>query len=272
MLPLIGALAGGAIGGGALLPIALGSGLGSFIETGDLGRGIMTGIGAAATGGMYSNLAGAGPLAQYAPFIRTAGGALGAASMNPEEEEKLRLRSRNKTLNVQPYRRTPRGLTSRPLSSNIKGFQEGGIASIGINDKDAIVGAIRALRKQVDKETAIKALSEFVARFGRDALVDLAEKVQKNMVAKTDRPSEGMLRGAGDGMSDMIPANLEGEEDILLSQNEYIVPADVVSGLGNGSSDAGAEVLDDMSDKVRMARTGTTKQAPEINAMRMVPA
>ena len=82
----------------------------------------------------------------------------------------------------------------------------------------------------------------------------------------------GMVRGAGDGMSDMIPANLEGEEDILLSQNEYIVPADVVSGLGNGSSDAGAEVLDNMSDKVRMARTGTTKQAPEINAMRMVPA
>ena len=52
MLPLIGAVAGGAIGGGALLPIALGSGLGSFIETGDLVRGIMTGIGAAATGGM----------------------------------------------------------------------------------------------------------------------------------------------------------------------------------------------------------------------------
>ena len=69
----------------------------------------------------------------------------------------------------------------------------------------------------------------------------------------------------------MIPANLEGQEDILLSQNEYIVPADVVSGLGNGSSDAGAEVLDSMSDKVRTARTGTTKQAPEINASQMVP-
>jgi hypothetical protein len=72
-------------------------------------------------------------------------------------------------------------------------------------------------------------------------------------------------------MSDMIPANLEGQEDILLSQNEYIVPADVVSGLGNGSSDAGAKVLDSMSDKVRTARTGTTKQAPEIDASQMVP-
>jgi hypothetical protein len=271
MLPLIGALAGGAIGGGALLPIALGSGLGSFAETGDLGRGIMTGIGAAATGGMYGNFAGSGPLAQFAPFIKTAGGALGAAAMNPEEEEELRLRSRNKTLNVQPYTRTPRGLTSRPVSTNIKGYEEGGIASIGKNDKQVIIDAVRALRKQVDKETAIKALSEFVARFDREALIDLAQKVQKNMVARTDRPSEGMLRGAGDGMSDMIPANLEGQEDILLSQNEYIVPADVVSGLGNGSSDAGAEVLDSMSDKVRTARTGTTKQAPEINASQMVP-
>jgi len=272
MLPLIGALAGGAIGGGALLPIAVGSGLGSFIETGDLGRGIMTGIGAAATGGMYGKLAGAGSLAQYAPYIQTAGAGLGAMAMNPEEEEKLRLRSRAKTLNVQHYRRTARGLTSRPASTNIKGFQEGGIASVGKNDKQIIIEAIRALRKQVDRETAIKALSEFVARFDREALIDLAQKVQNNMVAQTDRPSEGMLRGAGDGMSDMIPANLEGQEDILLSQNEYIVPADVVSGLGNGSSDAGAEVLDDMSDNVRMARTGTTKQAPQINATKMVPA
>ena len=58
----------------------------------------------------------------------------------------------------------------------------------------------------------------------------------------------------------------------MLSQNEYIVPADVVSGLGNGSSDAGSEVLDDMSDRVRMARTGTTKQAPQIDASKMMPA
>ena len=271
MLPLIGAALGGAVGGGALLPIALGSGIGSFFETGDLGKGIMTGIGAAATGGLYGGMASSGPLAAYAPFIKTAGGALGAAAMNPEEEE-LRLRSRNKTLNVQPYRRTARGLTSRPRRTTVKGYQEGGIAAIGKNDKQVIVDAFRALRRQVDKETAIKALSLFVARFDRDSLIDLAEKVQKNMVARTDRPSEGMLRGAGDGMSDMIPANLEGQEDILLSQNEYIVPADVVSGLGNGSSDAGSEVLDDMSDRVRMARTGTTKQAPQIDVSKMMPA
>ena len=171
-----------------------------------------------------------------------------------------------------PFLSTARGLTSRPRRTTVKGYQEGGIAAIGKNDKQVIVDAIRALRRQVDKETAIKALSLFVARFDRDSLIDLAEKVQKNMVARTDRPSEGMLSGAGDGMSDMIPANLEGQEDILLSQNKYIVPADVVSGLGNGSSDAGSEVLDEMSDRVRMARTGTTKQAPQIDASKMMPA
>ena len=72
-------------------------------------------------------------------------------------------------------------------------------------------------------------------------------------------------------MEDMVPANLDGQEDILLSRDEYIVAGDVVSGLGNGSSEAGGEVLDNMSDKVRLARTGTTKQAPEIDASEMVP-
>jgi hypothetical protein len=72
-------------------------------------------------------------------------------------------------------------------------------------------------------------------------------------------------------MDDMVPANVEGEEDVLLADNEYIVPADVVSGLGNGSSDAGARELDRMLERVRMARTGTPEQAPQIDTREMLP-
>jgi hypothetical protein len=57
-----------------------------------------------------------------------------------------------------------------------------------------------------------------------------------------------------------------------LSDGEFVIPADVVSHLGNGSSDAGAKRLYEMMDKIRMARTGTKKQGKEINPERYMPA
>jgi hypothetical protein len=80
----------------------------------------------------------------------------------------------------------------------------------------------------------------------------------------------GML--LGDGMSDDVPANIDGEQEAALSQGEFVVPADVVSHLGNGSSDAGSKKLYAMMDKVRMARTGNKKQGKQINPERYMPA
>ena len=76
----------------------------------------------------------------------------------------------------------------------------------------------------------------------------------------------------GDGVSDEIPASIGGDQPVLLSENEFVIPADVVSGLGNGSSDAGAEKLYSMMDRVRKARTGSEKMGREINAERLMPA
>jgi hypothetical protein len=76
----------------------------------------------------------------------------------------------------------------------------------------------------------------------------------------------------GDGMSDEIEATIEGEQEARLSDGEFVIPADVVSHLGNGSSDAGAKRLYEMMDKIRMARTGTKKQGKEINPERYMPA
>ena len=58
----------------------------------------------------------------------------------------------------------------------------------------------------------------------------------------------------------------------LLSDGEFIVPADVVSGLGNGSTDAGSQRLYDMMDRVRELRTGMTEQPDYIAAEEMMPA
>lgn len=81
-----------------------------------------------------------------------------------------------------------------------------------------------------------------------------------------------MLKGPGDGMSDSIPAVIAGKQPARLANDEFVVPADVVSHLGNGSSDAGAKQLYKMMDKVRAARTGKKSQAKQINPDKYVPA
>jgi len=81
-----------------------------------------------------------------------------------------------------------------------------------------------------------------------------------------------MLKGPGDGMSDSIPATIANKRPARLADNEFVVPADVVSHIGNGSSDAGAKKLYAMMDKVRKARTGKKKQAPAINSDKYMPA
>jgi hypothetical protein len=80
-----------------------------------------------------------------------------------------------------------------------------------------------------------------------------------------------MLKGPGDGMSDSIPASIGGKRPARLATEEFVVPADVVSHLGNGSSDAGAKQLYAMMDKVRKARTGRKSQGKEIDPRKYMP-
>jgi len=79
------------------------------------------------------------------------------------------------------------------------------------------------------------------------------------------------LSGSMDGMADTIPASIDGRDPAALSGGEFVIPADIVSGMGNGNSDAGAKSLYAMMDKVRQARTGMKKQPPAINPNQMFP-
>jgi hypothetical protein len=83
-----------------------------------------------------------------------------------------------------------------------------------------------------------------------------------------------LLDGPGDGMSDDIPAVIRGKgvQRAALADGEFVIPADVVSHLGNGSTKAGAKKLYDMMARVRQARTGKTKQAPAVKTGRLLPA
>lgn len=81
-----------------------------------------------------------------------------------------------------------------------------------------------------------------------------------------------MLKGPGDGMSDSIPGVIGGRQPARLADGEFVVPADVVSHIGNGSTDAGAKQLYAMMDKVRKARTGRKAQGKQINPRKYMPA
>jgi hypothetical protein len=157
---------------------------------------------------------------------------------------------------------------------------EGGIVDVlmrgepqamsGMNEKEVVAEAIRAIKGESASPEV--ALAAFLSSYGEDALRDLVDKVESGEMDDTVERSEGKMSGPGDGMDDLIPANIEGDQDVLLSDGEFVVPADVVSGLGNGSSDAGARALDEMMQRVRSARNGSPEQPPQVPQEEVMPA
>ena len=80
------------------------------------------------------------------------------------------------------------------------------------------------------------------------------------------------LGGTTDGMADTIPARIDNNQEARLSDGEFVVPADVVSHLGNGNSSAGAKNLHGMMDRVRHARTGNKQQGKQIDPNKFMPS
>jgi hypothetical protein len=144
-----------------------------------------------------------------------------------------------------------------------------------LNDKELITAATMAIKGLLpDKESAL-ALGAFLKRNGEDKLNSLIEDVLSGKAETFAGQEKGKVRGPGDGQDDMVPAKLGNfagpDQDVLLSDGEYIIPADAVSGLGNGSTDAGANVLDNMVRDVRNARTGKTDSPNQLDPADIVP-
>ena len=130
---------------------------------------------------------------------------------------------------------------------------------------DEAISAIRG--EHPNPEVAIQA---FVQEYGENALDVLVTQVQQEeMLEQMGRnqdmlvEGDGMIEGMGKGSDDMVQATLEGEQDVLLSDGEFVLPADVVSGIGDGSSKAGEAELMALIDRVRTRRTGT-KEPPNM--------
>jgi hypothetical protein len=139
--------------------------------------------------------------------------------------------------------------------------------------QQAAIVAKKEERKRRFEELFGRTLGAMPARSG--GLMKLAGGGMTYMEAGGTTGPTGAPRdvtGTGDGMSDSVPASIEGVQEARLADGEFVIPADVVADIGNGSSDAGSKKLYDMMDRIRKARHGTTEQPPEIQAERLMPA
>ena len=130
-------------------------------------------------------------------------------------------------------------------------------------------GGIRDLYGTPDNQPTI---SPGLSGFGLGRLNNLAGEQAMTQAQTLGYARGGYLDGQGDGMSDSIPATIEGKQPARLADGEFVIPADVVSHIGNGSSKAGSKRLYAMLDKVRHARTGNKKQGKQINPAKYMPA
>jgi hypothetical protein len=137
--------------------------------------------------------------------------------------------------------------------------------------QDSFTAALTRLNSR-QKKANIKGLPALKAAM--QPLGNIEEAAKGGVMSSLGGYSDGgrMLKGPGDGMSDSIPASIANKQPARLADGEFVVPADVVSHLGNGSTDAGARKLYAMMDKIRKARTGKKKQAPAVKADRYMPA
>ena len=127
-----------------------------------------------------------------------------------------------------------------------------------------------AILGELPPEESEAIINMFIDSFGQDAFSSLRDSVLEQVVPSSQK--EGKITGVGGGMDDLVGGMIGSQQPVAVSPGEYIVPADVVSGLGDGSTDSGVQELDGMLDRVRVERTNTTKQPAPLRRGGVLPA
>jgi len=151
-----------------------------------------------------------------------------------------------------------------------KGFAEGGETEMSADQGSRIIDlTIAAVMGQLPEDQAESVINRFVDEFGSEAFAILRRQVLQGNVPGAQ--TEGKINGNGGGMDDKVPGMIGDQQPVAVSPGEFIVPADVVSGLGDGSTDAGVEELHGMMDRVRSERTGMKQQPRPVNKAKVMP-
>ena len=273
MLPFLPALLGAGLQTGlglSALQAGLATGLGTAIATKDIGKGLTAGLGAFGGAGITEGLGQAGQVGASAVNAGT-NIAQGANIATPEAAK-----AGYEALGTAGQRASSigKGLTSLGDPAALQAA--GGAGGLTMSGVAATTPMLETEMNMPQTDPAM--IRPFDYNYGTGMFTEL-EPYPARMggmipgLASQVRMQQGgrFLSGMGDGMSDSINANIDGQREARLSDGEFVVPADVVSGIGNGSSDAGAKRLHGMMDRVRKERTGTERQAPEVDIAALMP-
>jgi hypothetical protein len=346
MLPMIAGAALTGLTGGIVNPLTAGMIVGGFegIRTGDVGKGLMAGLGAYGGAGLTAGLTSAGSQALATP--EAVAGQLGTPAATTPGSQAAMLAEQNAGFGVEGLESvrsaaataTPTSIPQFDGSTLIGDAKMGAQAALPTTSQQVGAG-FGQLGSEAGRSAVYNALPNYTLpaagmsvvagalepepipdtskekrEYGEDAFLSpnfqaytprrpnpyytptglgyaggglmdvmMARGGSFDDVGQTDDFAMGgsiggysdggrMLKGPGDGMSDSIPGVIGNKQPARLADGEFVVPADVVSHLGNGSTDAGAKRLYSMMDKVRNARTGKKKQAKAIKAERYMPA
>ena len=153
------------------------------------------------------------------------------------------------------------------ITENVYGMQEGGDTT-GQMDQSMAMQLIEqvsmALLGRLPEDQAEVVINRFIDEFGSEAFQMLRSQVLESVVPNSQK--EGVIQGEGKGMDDQVPGMIGDQQPVAVSPGEFIVPADVVSGIGDGDTNSGVQELEGMMDRVRQDRTGTMQQPAPLGA------
>lgn len=149
-----------------------------------------------------------------------------------------------------------------PYNKPVPGQQmaAGGVVGKTLQKGGVIADGIAALRGQHPNPRA--ALDAYDQQFGTDATSELIRHYADG----------GVVSGPGSGVADLIPGSIDGREDVRIASGEYVIPAWAVAALGDGSTEAGAKVLDAMVARLREAGSQLIMGSDAIKPNEFLPA
>jgi hypothetical protein len=202
---------------------------------------------------------------------RAAIGGINSGGINPDPTQGLPTRSVPSSTPVKSgTKKADDPIKLPPRRVKGKGFAEGGEVDLPADQGSRIIDlTIAAVMGQLPEDQAEAVINRFVDEFGSEAFSILRKQVLQGGIPGAQ--TEGKINGNGGGMDDKVPGMIGDQQPVAVSPGEFIVPADVVSGLGDGSTDAGVQELHGMMDKVRSERTGMRQQPNPINKSKVMP-
>lgn len=170
----------------------------------------------------------------------------------------------NQMTPVMPYQRPPQvpfgtaPSMNRPVAG--QAMANGGVVAQNLAKHGVVAEGIAALRGQHPNPRG--ALDAYDRTFGPDATAELIKGYADG----------GVVSGPGSGVADLVPGSIDGREDVRIASGEYVIPAWAVAALGDGSTEAGARILDDMVARLRAEGSEKIMGTDPINPSEFLPA